>query len=112
MQNVFTNMFTGFFYDNDSENNRPTWPPPGTADLIIEDKCSALFFSAIWELVATIDNEEIARSTESNIAHSRSFTRQWTRQVIRLHYVTLRRAGVDAEAEYIKWGGKLEDLKT
>ena len=88
---------------------------PGSATFEVEDKMSALFYSATWTLVATVSDSRgdvtIAQSTESKKAHSAAFMKRWTRQVIRMNQKRLRKLGVDVEATYLKWGGELEDLE-
>ena len=98
--------FTAEFGDD-----RPTWPPPGTGKLIVEDVCELLFYSAIWTLVASVGNDIIARSAPSDCSHPIPYTRRWSRQAIRTNYVRLRQLGVDAEGEYASLGGSLSDLK-
>lgn len=97
-------------WDFDVGDDRPTWPPVGTRKLVIEDKCLALFFSATWVVEARVDDEVIARSEESDKAHSSAFIRQWARQAIRSRYLRLRQLGVDAEADYVSFGGLVEEL--
>jgi|SRR5579863_2392773 len=88
---------------------------PGSATFDVEDKMEALFVSAEWTLIATVKNnlgvKEIARSTTVPKAHTAPFTKRWTREVIRSNKKKLRKMGVDVEATYAKWGGKLEDLE-
>jgi hypothetical protein len=96
-------------------------PPPstkrllGSAKLEIEDKMEALFTSATWTLTASVvDNRGktvIARSTEGPKAHTRWFTMRWAREAIRSNKRQLRKLGVDVDAAYVLWGGKLEDLE-
>jgi hypothetical protein len=97
--------------DLDLGDDRPTWPPPGTAQLVVEDKFEPLFTSATWTITATVDGDVIAKSKESGRAHTAPFIKRWTRQLIRTRYERLRQLGVDAEAEYVKLGGDLEDLQ-
>lgn len=92
-------------------DDRPTWPPPGTADLIIEDKYEPLFTSATWSLVAKVGDQVIGQSQPISAPHTAAFMKRWSRQLIRSNYERLRKLGVDAEAEYVKLGGELEDLK-
>jgi hypothetical protein len=92
------------------EEDRPTWPSPGSATLVVEDKCLALLFSATWTLIATVNGVEISRSSESDHARSDAYIKRWTRMLIRSKYDELRHMGVDADAEYLKQGGLLEDL--
>lgn len=88
---------------------------PGSATLEIEDKMDALFISATWSLIAIARDGRgdtvLAKSTESQKAHSAAFMKRWTRQVIRSNKKKLRKMGVDVEATYLKWGGDLEDLE-
>ena len=93
------------------EDDRPTWPSPGSSKLIVIDKCEALFFSAVWTIIASVNGKTIAMSSESVKPHSDPFIRQWSRQMIRKNYSQLRAIGVDAEDEYVKLGGDLADLE-
>ncbi len=99
------------FINIDENGDRPTWPPVGTGLLIVEDKCEALFISATWTVTAHVGEELIAKSETTDHAHSDAFIARWARQAIRTNYVRLRQLGVDAEGYYLKYGGKLEDLK-
>ena len=101
--------FGGLELDLD-DGDRPTWPPVG-AMFSIEDKYEPLFFSATWTIIAQIDGEIFSRSTPSNRAHTPPFIKRWVRQLIRSKYEKLRQRGVDADAEYAKWGGDLKDLE-
>lgn len=93
------------------EDEEPeTVPSPGSACLVIEDKCEALFISAEWTLRATVGKFELAKSSTINKPHTGPFIKRWARQVIRSHKARLRRLGVDVEATYLQWGGILEDL--
>ncbi len=98
-------------WDLDGSEDRPTWPPTGSRKLVVEDKYEALFFSATWTVEAKVDDEVIARSEASDRSHSGAFVRQWTRQMIRSMYVKLRQLGVDADADYVAYGGLPEDLR-
>lgn len=93
------------------DGDRPTWPPPQMGLLKIVDKFEPLFTSATWTIVATVDGDVIAQSKESGKAHTEPFIKRWSRQLIRTKYELLRRLGVDAEGEYVKLGGSLEDLQ-
>ena len=88
---------------------------PGSAKLEIEDKMDALFTSAEWTLVARVrDNKGVTiieQSTVSKQAHSAPFTKRWARQAIRSNQRRLRKMGVDVDAVYLQWGGRLEDLE-
>lgn len=97
--------------DLDFGDERPTWPPAGSADLVIEDKCEPLFISCTWSLIATVGDRVIGQSKSIDKAHTVPFIRRWSRQLIRTRYELLRQLGVDAEGEYVKLGGDLEDLK-
>lgn len=90
--------------------DRPTWPPVGTRLLVVEDRCDALFFTATWTVVAKVDDEIVSQSSEANHAHSQSFIKRWARQAIRSNYVHLRQLGVDADKDYVSFGGKAQDL--
>ena len=115
MTNVCTDPWANFgtidLDFNTDENDRPTWPPPGTASLVVEDKYEPLFTSATWTVQARVGAEIISQSTEARKAHSDAFLKRWARQMIRTKYERLRQLGVDADGEYVKWGGLLEDLK-
>lgn len=99
-----------FHIDIDEEPAPETLPMAGSAHLVIEDKCEALFISAEWTIKATVGKHEIAKSTSSSKAHTVPFIKRWARQVIRTNKARLRRLGVDVEAVYVQWGGILEDL--
>lgn len=96
----------------DYDGDRPTWPPVGTRELVIEDKCEALFYSAVWTVQARVDDQVLARSPSTDNNHSHSYVRRWARQAIRSRYIKLRQLGVDADSEYVKFGGKPEDLRS
>lgn len=97
--------------DLDFGDDRPTWPPPQMGLLSVEDKFEPLFTSATWTVIAKVGDVIIARTREADKSHSEAFIRRWTRQMIRKNYEKLRQLGVDAEGEYVNWGGDLEDLK-
>jgi len=101
-------QFGSLNFDDDAP---PTWPQAGSAKLIIIDKFEPLFTSATWTITASVGDDVIARSNESNKAHTSPFVMRWSREMIRRKYELLRRYGVDAEAEYIKLGGNAKDLK-
>jgi hypothetical protein len=92
-------------------DDRPTWPPPGSSNLVIEDKYEPLFTSATWTIMAYVDEDVISKSTQSDKAHSSAFIRRWSRQMIRSKYELLRMLGVDVDEEYVKLGGDLVDLR-
>jgi len=98
------------FSDDDDESPPSTKRTPGSAELVVIDKCDALFISAEWTLIASVGTQEIARSSPIPRSHSNAFMKQWTRYVIRTHKVELRRLGVDVEKTYVKWGGIIQDL--
>lgn len=95
-------------------------PPPstkrlsGSAELVIIDRCDALFISATWTLVASTKDERgmhvIQQTEPSDVAHSASFIRRWSRSLVRMKLAELRRAGVDVEKTYVSLGGDLSDL--
>lgn len=93
------------------DDDRPTWPPPMMGLLKIEDKFEPLFTSATWTIIASVNGSVIARTRESDKAHTAPFIKRWSRQLIRTKYEMLRRMGVDCEGEYVKLGGSLEDLE-
>jgi len=99
-----------FGLSSDDEDPPETLPTPGSAHLVIEDKCDALFFSAEWSILATVGKHVLAKSTPRGSTHMGPFIKRWTRQVIRSNKARLRRLGVDVEATYLSWGGVLEDL--
>lgn len=92
------------------EEEPETLPTVGSAKLVIEDKCEALFFTAEWTIQATVGKHIIAQSSTRTSAHSEAFIRRWTRQVIRLNSARLRRLGVDVDTTYVYWGGILSEL--
>lgn len=97
--------------DLELDDDRPTWPPAGSANMIIEDRCEPLFITATWSVIATVGDLVISRSKSIDKAHTVPFIRRWSRQLIRTRYELLRRLGVDAESEYVRLGGDLQDLK-
>jgi hypothetical protein len=111
-------MLNGFFdpnfgqldFDLNTSDDRPTWPPPGSAHLVVEDKYEPLFTSATWTIRATVNGQIISESTTATKAHSDAFLKRWTRQMIRTNYERLRQLGVDADSEYVKWGGLPDDF--
>jgi len=106
---IFGGLEFGLSLD-DEEPAPETLPTPGSAHLVIEDKCEALFFSAEWTLRATVGKHELAASTPRSSTHTGPFIKRWARQMIRSNKARLRRLGVDVEATYLSWGGVLEDL--
>lgn len=102
-------IFGGISFDE--EPAPETLPNPGSAFLVVEDKCDALFFSATWTLRATVGKHVLAESTARDKTHTGPFTKRWTRQMIRSNKARLRRLGVDVEATYLTWGGSLVDLE-
>ena len=95
----------------DEDDAPPTWPSPGSALLVIVDKFEPLFTSATWTLIASVNGDILAKTHPKDVPHTAPYIKRWSRQFIRSHYVTLRRLGVDAEAEYVKLGGALDELK-
>jgi len=100
--------FSGFI---ESDDEPETAPCPGSAHLVVIDKCEALFISATWAIVATVGKHELGRSTSIDKSHSDAFIKRWTRQLIRSNKVRLKRLGVDVPATYLSWGGVLDDLE-
>lgn len=95
----------------DSSDEEPiTAPMPGTANLVVEDKCIPLFITAEWTIIAKVGQHELGRSTTSVKAHTGPFVERWTRQLIRQNKARLVRLGVDVEATYVQHGGLLKDL--
>lgn len=118
-QGVYADPFAQFgsldfsdFDDDVERNERKTWPPPGTATLVIEEKVEPLFISMTWTLKASVDGTLIAESSISRKPHNRSFIDWWARQQIKLRYELLRQMGVDAEREYVRYGGSIDDLRS
>ena len=101
--------FSGYIESDDDEPE--TVPSPGSAHLVVIDKCEALFISATWAIVATVGKHELGRSTSIDKTHSDAFIKRWTRQLIRSNKVRLKRLGVDVPATYLSWGGVLDDLE-
>jgi hypothetical protein len=99
----------------DDDEEPPTLPEPGTAQLVVTDKQDALFYSSEWTLVGTVTApgavHEITRSTTIPKPHTQPYTARWTRQMIRMNKWRLRRLGVDVTAAYVKWGGKADELE-
>lgn len=99
------------FFDTGSDGDRPTWPPAGSASLVIIDKFEPLFTSATWTLEASVDgNVIIAKSNAANQPHTPAFIVRWSRQLIRTKYDQLRQYGIDADGEYVRLGGDPTDL--
>jgi hypothetical protein len=94
----------------DDDEEPDTVPLPGTAHLVVEDKCEALFITAEWTVVATVGAHELGRSTTIKKSHTQPYIKRWARQLIRQNKVRLRRLGVDVDATYLQWGGLLDDL--
>lgn len=96
------------------DDEPPTMPEPGTAQLVVVDKQDMLFYSSEWTLVATVTVpgtiHEITRSTTIAKPHTAPYTARWTRQLIRMNKWRLRRLGVDVAATYVSWGGKADEL--
>jgi hypothetical protein len=103
----FTSKITN---ENQDENQVPTLPPPGIAQLIVEDKSLMLFLTVEWTITARVGSFVIARSTVASQSHSTPEMRRWARQLIRSRYVAIRRMGVDVDAAYVGYGGELDDL--
>lgn len=95
---------------NTSVDDRPTWPPPGVARLQIRQESELLFISAIWVIKASVDGIVLYESESASKAFLPGAIRQWARACIRSKYEKFRQLGVDAEAEYQAWGGKVDDL--
>jgi len=103
--------FGEFFPEIDeSVNERKTWPPPGSADLLIEDEMDALFTSATWTVRARVNGNVMWESKSTDASHGDAFILQWSRFVIRRYNEKLRELGIDVDREYCRHGGKLEDL--
>jgi len=101
------------FYPYDppiDDDDTPTWPPPGSADLVIEDKYEPLFTSAVWTIRASIAGVPVVCSRDSSTEHSASYIRRWVREMIRRKRGLLSAMGVDVIKEYVKWGGHEDDI--
>lgn len=107
----YADPFIQFGSLNFDDDTPPTWPPAGSAKLVIIDKFEPLFTSATWTITAMVGSDVVARSNESDKAHTSPFVKRWSREMIRRKYELLRRYGVDADAEYVKLGGDPKDLK-
>ena len=94
----------------DSDGDRKTWPPAGTANLKIKQETVPLFYSAVWVIRARVDGKVIFESKHSGEEYSSAFTRQWARYCIRKKYSQLREFGVNADHEYENWGGLSRDI--
>ena len=101
--------FSGFGQVGE-EPEPETVPVPGSAHLVVEDKCEALFVTADWTIVAKVGEHELGRSSTIKQAHTRPFIKRWVRHLIRQNKARLRRLGVDVPATYTQWGGVLADL--
>jgi len=101
-----------FFYLNDDvEEAAETLPSVGSAKLVIKDTMEPLFISATWTIIATVNGQVIDRSTSSDKEHTQLFIARWSKHLIRMKQAMLKRLGVDVEAEYVKLGGDLDDLR-
>ena len=114
MHTHFGELDLGDLIDEDPPPS--TQRTPGSGTLVIEDKMTALFTSATWQMVATVRESNgkvttIDESTEKPQAHSTTYQKMWARQVIRLNQRELRKLGVDVDSVYLRNGGKLEDLE-
>lgn len=98
------------FENLDIEDDKPTWPSPGSGTLKIEDKCEALFISATWKVVATVNGKVFSETWESAKPHDQSFIKNWSLQLLKDNYEKLRSLGVDVEGHYKKLGGNVDDL--
>lgn len=56
--------------------------------LKIEDKFGPLFTSATWTIVSSVGDRVIAGSREADKAHTASFIKRWSWQLIRSKYDT------------------------
>lgn len=110
MFNMIYNGFSELDLELCDENAPETLPTIGSATLTIVDRCDALFYTAEWTVTATVGEKELAKSKPTDKSHSEAYIKRWTRQMIRLNKVRLRRLGVDVEKTYVEWGGILEDL--
>jgi hypothetical protein len=111
MHGNFGDMDLNDFLPADDDDPPETIPTPGSAHLVVEDKCLALFTSAEWALVGTVGSNELGRTTNSNTAHSPAYLKRWTRQLIRKNRERLRRLGVDVPKTYLQYGGIVADLE-
>lgn len=99
------------FPPDPDDDDRITWPSPGTADLEIVEDCEPLFTSCSWIIKAKVNNAVVYESGPSDHPFDRAYIKQWARSVIRKHQLTLRQKGVDVEAIYVSFGGILKDLR-
>jgi len=83
----------------------------GPAVFKVEDKIEALFLSAQWRLVATVDGVEVDVSGLSDHARSVSYVHMWARGVLRYKKRELIAMGVDVEAEYVKHLGNVSEIR-
>lgn len=100
--------FTGTEFDDEPIIPAPV---PGSARLVIEDRCEALFTSAEWQLCATVNGQVIDTSNKSSKSHDQVFTKRWARLLIRQNQDRLYLLGVDVEKTYLEWEGDLDELK-
>lgn len=84
--------------------------PTGDVIADIADETVDIFDGVVM-IVAAVGDHIIAKSREADKAHTVSFIKRWSRQLIRHKHEQLRRLGVDTEGEYVKLGGDLEDLQ-
>ena len=110
---VGSGQFDAFYPEVEvDEDPTPVTLPslPVRRHLTIEDKYDALFTSATWTLIARVDTFVIDSTVSSSRSHDAQYIERWARYVIRSHYEKLKNLRVDAEAEYVKWGGDPSDL--
>lgn len=101
--------FEGFELE-DEKSERKTWPPPGSATMIIEDEQEALFFSATWTVRCRVDGRVLYESKPRDESHPPGFVAQWARFILRRYAKELRTLGVDVINEYTKLGGREDEL--
>lgn len=107
---MISDQFGNLDFDWDEEPPPETLPLAGSANLVILDKYTPLFYTAEWTIVASVGDYQITTSSTTQKPHSSTYIKMWTRQMIRNNKMRLRRLGVDVEKEYVNWGGILDDL--
>lgn len=96
--------------DEDEDEVPKTWPPAGSAALVIREEKDELFFSAEWTVRARVDGKIMWESKPQGAARWKDEVDLWARRIIRTHYRRLRELGVDADAVYALHGGNTADL--
>lgn len=84
--------------------------PAGDGILHIYDDYKPLFTSATWSVTAKLNGKIITNTIPIDKPHDQRFINKWAQYLIRNRKKWLRDLGVDVFSEYVKWGGRVEDL--